>query len=296
MTEAYKGSWVAPRQRSPQGMYASMPGEKRVLVVPPMPAESSQSAERRENAQEIMRQQTQEVQEILLNFYIREEELRARRSGDVVMEEAYAQVLRMADELVEKAYEKLLHRAPERARQVAERSLWAGFPDRGGAPLLTTELSLSRKRITERLEQLRTLLQQGDEEYTNWLTTELAKFHVFAQSAYTAGRQIQERARELARKQAQNRVGERLAQTGRMELPPLLQKSRISQRFSLTEYTEIPEITVQIPSFPPPRPLAPDFSSRIIRIWYETEGLVPKEGGADRTGEFTRWLFRSEKE
>jgi hypothetical protein len=287
VTQASQVPSPAPRFR--------MPALQKKLEVPSKPAETSQSTERRESALKMMHQQIQEVQETLWNFYFREEELRARRSAEVVAEEALAQVRRMADELMEEAYARLLTGAPARARQVAELSLFVGFPDRGGPLLLAPESPLSRKRMAERVSQVRAELQRGDVAYVDWLTGELAKFHAFAQSAYTASRQVQERFLDLAKRSAQTRVTERLAQTKREELPPLLQKSRFAESYAWSESVEIPEAPLNFPSLPPPRPLAFNLSGRLLRIWTETEGFLPSEKskvGRDRTQDFVRWLSR----
>lgn len=291
---AYGGAPAQARARFPSGRYRlSMPPLSRELSLPPQPPESSQSVERRASALEMMSRQALEVQETLWNFYLMEEELRAQRAGALAREEAEAQVRRSADMLIGDAYARMIDRAPERARQLAELSLLVGFPDRGGMSPLISESPLSRERIIERTHHLRELLQQSDDEYAKWLSVELTKFHVFAQSAYAAARQIQERALDFAKKQAQLRVSERIAKTGRKELPPLLQTSRFSRAPSVRESLEIPEATVSLPLIVPPQPLTEVISGRILRIWYETEGLFPierGEGGPNRTADFVRWL------
>lgn len=257
-----------------------------------------QAEARREEALQLMRQQSEEILSALEDAYLRELTSKARAEGLRLTAEIAARIRFRADVVAEQISSLISVNAPERGRVIVRLALLAGWPDTGGlhfVPIAHTSVVEEqwKKEADDLRKRLFAMNTKLESELDALLTAE--RKLTDTERAQLA-RQIAESLKN-AEAEAITRARRRISATGR-EKPPSLLLQSLPLKGEAARFASVPgtRAAVSPPPSPPNLPLPVDTVQARLNIWLRLRGYKLASGPArsvpDKTGEFIAWNNR----
>ncbi|HWP30721.1 MAG TPA: hypothetical protein VNK96_03205 [Fimbriimonadales bacterium] len=263
------------------------------LVIQPRPFSGTEA--RRKSALELMESERMRIVRDLETAYLDRFMMEVEATKNKLLDQLHTEATQRIEALIEEVSQWIRNEAQEVGEIKLRLALIEGYPKPRPRNPEVLRKSAVERMWAEEAANLKRRLNALDESFSTKLQARLEKENIFWASEITRIEELVKKTRLEAQTAAKALAQQRIEETGRLQLPVLLDEAELQRESHPEIHVELQGLSVK------PRwretPLTPPPIDKILKtkldIWLSVHGYKlakSPEDGEDRTLEFIAWL------